>query len=72
MITRNEALALYGGSAVQLAEALGYTSRHAVYMWPKEGSIPEAAYLKLRYQLKPDCFDADGRVVLDQQTGEAA
>jgi hypothetical protein len=61
MITRQQAIDLYG-SAVELAAALGYSSRHAIYMWPKEGPIPEAAYLKLRYQLKPERFTADGQV----------
>lgn len=62
MISRDQAFALYGGSASKLAEALGYTSRHAVYMWPKEGPIPELAYLKLRYELKPEAFDRAGRI----------
>jgi hypothetical protein len=59
MITRQQAINLFG-SAVELASALGYTSRHAIYMWPKSGDIPEAPYLKIRYQLKPDAFNADG------------
>lgn len=59
MITRQQAINLFG-SAVALAEALGYASRHAIYMWPKTGHIPEGAYLKIRYQLKPEAFNADG------------
>jgi hypothetical protein len=59
MITRTQAIALFG-SAVELAAALGYTSRHAVYMWPKDGAIPEGAFLKIRFQLKPGAFDAAG------------
>lgn len=62
MITREQAVALYGGSVAELAKGLGYTSRHAVYMWPKGEPIPEAAYLKLRYQLRPDAFDATGNL----------
>lgn len=62
-ITRQQAIDLYGGSVVTLAAALGYTSRHAVYMWPKTGPIPEGPYLKLRYQLRPDAFDAQGQLV---------
>lgn len=62
MITREQAVALYGGSVAALAKDLGYTSRHAVYMWDKADPIPEAAYLKLRYQLKPEAFDAKGRL----------
>ncbi len=62
MISREEALSLYDGSAVKLAEALGYTSRHAVYMWPKQGSIPNEPYLRLRYELKPERFNKDGSI----------
>lgn len=61
MITRQQAIDLYG-SAIALAAALGYTSRHAVYMWPKDAAIPNEPYLRLRYELKPECFDADGRL----------
>lgn len=68
MITRQQAIDLYG-SAILLADALGYSSRHAIYMWPKEGNIPEAAYLKLRYQLKPEAFDADGTLIELQKAG---
>lgn len=60
MITRQQAIDLYGGSVASLASALGYKSRHAVYMWPKQGAIPEWAYLKLRYELKPKAFNRDG------------
>lgn len=59
MITRQEAIDLFG-SAIHLAAALGYTSRHAVYMWPKQGPIPEGPFLKIRYELKPEAFTADG------------
>lgn len=62
MITREQAIALYGGSVAALAKDLGYTSRHAVYMWDKAVPIPESAYLKLRYQLKPEAFDLKGRL----------
>lgn len=61
MITRNEAITLYG-SASALADALGYASRHAVYMWPKTGPIPREPYLRLRYELKPHLFDAAGKL----------
>jgi hypothetical protein len=61
MLTRTQAIKLFG-SAINLAGALGYTSRHAVYMWPKDASIPEAAFLKIRYQLKPEAFDANGNL----------
>lgn len=61
MITRQQAIDFYG-SAVLLADALGYTSRHAIYMWPKAGPIPNEPYMRLRYELKPECFDASGRI----------
>lgn len=63
MITRQQAIALFG-SAVKVADALGYTSRHAVYMWPKTGPIPREPYLRIRYELKPEAFDADGRLIV--------
>lgn len=59
MITRQQAIDLYG-SAVDLAAALGYASRHAVYMWPKDSAIPNEPYLRLRYELKPERFNKDG------------
>lgn len=59
MITRQQAINLFG-SAVNLASALGYKSRHAVYMWPKTGRIPDEPFLKIRYQLRPEAFNADG------------
>jgi hypothetical protein len=57
-ITKHEALALYGGSAEQLARALGYRGRQAVYMWGDK--VPEAAALKLRHEIKPEAFNRDG------------
>lgn len=70
MITRQQAIDLFG-SAIQLAADLGYTSRHAIYMWPKDGPIPEGAFLKIRYQLKPDAFDGDGKLIADPATKAA-
>jgi len=69
MITRAEAISLYG-SAIKLAEALGYTSRHAIYMWPKSGPIPQGPYLRLRYELRPDAFDKDGRILPSRDVTE--
>lgn len=60
-ITRTQAIELFG-SAIKLAEALGYKSRHAVYMWPKDGPIPELALKKIRYELKPKAFDRKGNL----------
>lgn len=53
---------LYDGSAIRLAKALGYRSRHAIYMWPKDGPIPNEPYLRLRYELKPERFDDAGNL----------
>lgn len=63
-MNRQEAIALFG-SAASLADALGYTSRHAVYMWAKDKPIPERAYLKIRYELRPECFGQDGELLPD-------
>lgn len=74
-MNRQQAIDLYNGSVSDLAAALGYTSRHAVYMWPRDRPIPESAYLKLRYQLRPEAFDADGNFISSPaptQQGEAA
>lgn len=56
-ITRDEAIGLYG-TAIDLAKALGY-ERAAVYMWPAD-AIPELPYLRLRYELRPEAFKANG------------
>lgn len=55
-ISKDEALAAYGGDTLALAEALGIT-RSAIYQWP-DGPIPQAQALRLRYVLKPDVFGA--------------
>lgn len=60
-ITRQQAIELYG-SAAALAEALGYASRHAVYMWAKE-RVPREPYLRLRYELRPEAFDRRGNYI---------
>lgn len=31
---KQTAIELLGGSAIKVAQAMGYKSRHAVYMWP--------------------------------------
>lgn len=69
-ITRQQAIDTFG-SAAALAEALGYTSRHAVYMWPKD-RIPREPYLRLRYELRPEAFDGEGSYIGPAPEGEAA
>lgn len=39
--------------------ALGLKSRQAIYMWGDD-RIPEAHYLRIRYELKPEAFDESG------------
>lgn len=39
--------------------ALGLKSRQAIYMWD-DNRIPEAHYLRIRYELRPDSFDESG------------
>ncbi len=72
MITRQQAIDLYGGSVIKLADALGYTSRHAVYMWPKVGPIPNEPYMRLRYELRPEAFKTDGTLAFGEAPGVAA
>lgn len=55
-ITKEEAIAAYGGNASALARALKITPS-AVYQWP-DGPIAEGYALKLRYVLKPEVFSA--------------
>lgn len=66
MITRNEAVSLYG-SVAGLAKALG-VERQAIYLWGKDKPIPEQRYLQLRYQLKPDAFTAAGSLRAKRRT----
>ncbi len=35
-MNKQEAIDLLGGSPKKAAEAMGYTSVHAVYMWPEQ------------------------------------
>ena len=73
MITRQQAVDLYG-SAESLAAALGYKSRHAIYMWGgADEPIPELPFLKLRYELRPDAFSEAGEYIGPApEKGEAA
>ena len=70
MITRQQAVDLYG-SAESLAVALGYKSRHAIYMWGgADDPIPELPFLKLRYELRPEAFDTTGEYIGQAPKGE--
>lgn len=59
-ITRSEAVGIYS-NLTHLAEALGVT-RQAIYFWPEDKPIPEWAYIKLRYVLKPEAFTPAGKL----------
>lgn len=61
MLTKRQAIGLYG-SVKDLAAALNRT-RAAIYMWRDDRPIPKNAELRLRYELKPESFDANGALV---------
>lgn len=54
-ILKEEAVAMYRTQAA-LARALGI-KRSAVNQWKDGEPIPERQALKLRYQLRPECFE---------------
>jgi predicted transcriptional regulator len=54
-VTKSEAVGLYGGNQAALAKALGI-GRAAVSKWP-DGPIPEVYALKIRFLLRPECFE---------------
>ena len=55
-ISKQEAVGMFRNKS-QLAKALGIT-RQAVEGWPDDKPIPEKQALRIRYQLRPDLFDA--------------
>lgn len=60
MITKRQAIDLYG-SVKNLQDALGLKSHATVSMWGDDDSpIPAIHELRLRYELKPECFDESG------------
>lgn len=59
MLTKEQAIELFG-SVKELQTALGLKTHSAIYMWQDGEPIPEAHYLRIRYQLKPRAFNADG------------
>lgn len=61
MLTKEEAIELFG-SVKELQAALGLKTHSAIYMWKDGEAIPEAHELRIRYQLKPKAFDAQGNL----------
>jgi len=54
-ITKKEAVALFRTQA-SLARALGIT-RQAISQWGDNDPIPQVQAYKIRYQLRPECFE---------------
>jgi hypothetical protein len=59
---KHEAISLFG-SVEKLRTALGLKTRHAIYMWPNDQPIPEPHEIKIRFVLKPECFNAAGELI---------
>ncbi|HEY4292085.1 Cro/CI family transcriptional regulator [Luteibacter sp.] len=55
LMTKDEALAAYGGSVSALADALGI-STSAIYQWEDGKPIPADKALRIRFVLKPELF----------------
>ncbi len=67
-LTKRQALDIYKKPGL-LANALGITVG-AVSQWPVDKPIPEAAYLKIRYILKPELFSGDAVVTANTEPQE--
>lgn len=61
-ITKEQAIALFD-SRKALQQALGLKTHSAISMWPDGEPIPSEHALRIRYELKPEAFDADGNIV---------
>lgn len=61
-ITKEQAIRLFG-SVKALQTALGLKTHSAIYMWPDGEPIPENHALRIRYQLRPNDFDAQGNLI---------
>jgi hypothetical protein len=62
MLKKEQAIALYDGSVRALASDLNCTTA-AIYMWRDGEPIPDLPYMRLRFILKPEAFDADGNLI---------
>ncbi len=71
MLIKEQAIALFGSvKALQLA--LGLKTHSAIYMWADGMPIPEAHELRIRYQLKPEAFDAEGNLLVGDPQAKVA
>lgn len=61
MLTRTQATSIFG-SVKALQAALGLKTHSAIYMWPPDSPIPAEHALRIRYELRPDAFDASGQI----------
>jgi hypothetical protein len=64
MLLKEQAIGLFG-SVKGLRDALGLRTRSAIYMWKPGEPIPETHELRIRYELKPQAFDANGGLLSD-------
>jgi hypothetical protein len=70
MLTKNQAIALFG-SVKELQTALGLKTHSSISMWG-DNPIPEVHELRIRYELKPEAFDAAGNLLAPADQAEAA
>lgn len=61
-ITKEQAIRLFG-SVKALQTALGLGTHSAIYMWRDGEPIPENHALRIRYELRPEAFDATGNLL---------
>ena len=57
MITTNTLLKYFKNRS-EIARCLGITTQ-AVHQWPLDGPIPEMQEMRLKYELRPDIFEAE-------------
>lgn len=62
IITKRVAVDIFGTQA-ELARCLGLKSRQNVSRWRWDEPIPEWAYLKIRFVLKPELFNDDHSLI---------
>ena len=65
MLTKRQAITIFE-TRQKLADALGLKSVSTISMWGGGGDdalVPEVHELRIRYELRPDAFDADGNLI---------